>query len=793
MNKKLLFNYCLTASLLGALSPVRAVDAVAADTQTSAGQPEEVPEIVVTAQKREQRLGDVPISVTAASGDQLARQGIVSVGDLQKIVPGFTYALSSYGAPIYTLRGIGFYSASIAVAPTVSIYVDQVPLPFSRMAEGATLDIERVEVLKGPQGTLFGQNSTGGAINYIAAKPTNEFHAGGDITYGRYNEVDLDGFLSGPVSDTVEARLAVRTESRDGWQQNYVSPPVGTPNSITVSKNGVRNFNAARLLVDWHPSNNMKWEFNLNGWKDRSDSQASQKIAYAELTPGGYPGAPGSPNLQAQLAAYPNAPHDNTTAGFDPGISFRRNDGFYQGSARGDITLTPKITLTSITAFSHLNVFGPTDMDGTTLSDERVTVLGNVTSMSQEIRLSGVSMNNDELKWVVGGNYEYDDSKTNQLVNIGGSNSGLGPLRFYDFNLVHNDKVHTAAVFGDLEYEIVDSLTAQAAVRYTHRNDAFSGCGQDPGDGLIGTAFSVISSQLSGSPTSIAPGSCVTLGSNFKPIVPIVRQSLDEDNVSYRAGLSWKVTPATLLYVNTTKGYKAGAFESLPAVVASEFAPDRQESVVAYELGAKSFLLNRRLEVDGAIFHYDYKHKQIDGYINEPIFGVLPALVSIPKSRVEGVELNAAWRPAEGVAINIGGTYLDSRVTNDFDVAGAFGGTVNVNGDPFPDTPKWQITSDAQYEFPLNAKYNGYVGGGLSYHGASTGTFGGGPLFDIASYTLLDLRTGVETSDGRWRVELWGHNVTNRYYWSSVQHVEDTVDRVTGMPATFGITFSARM
>jgi iron complex outermembrane receptor protein len=228
-------------------------------------------------------------------------------------------------------------------------------------------------------------------------------------------------------------------------------------------------------------------------------------------------------------------------------------------------------------------------------------------------------------------------------------------------------------------------------------------------------------------------------------------------------------------------------------VLASEFVPDKQESVVAYELGVKSFLFNRRLEVDGAIFHYDYKDKQIDGYINEPIFGVLPALVSIPDSRVQGVELNTAWRPAQGVTINIGGTYLDSRVTKDFHVAGAFGGTVNANGAPFPDTPKWQITSDAQYEFPLTGKYNGYVGGGLSYHGASTGTFGGGPLFDIASYTLLDLRTGVETPDGRWRVELWGRNVTNRYYWTSVQHVEDTVDRVTGMPATFGITLSARL
>ncbi len=137
-------------------------------------------EIVVTAEKRSERINDVPMSISATTGDQLAKQQITSPEELQNIVPGLTYLKSNFGVPVYTIRGIGFIDSTLAASPAVSIYLDQVGLPYSAMAEGASFDLERVEVLKGPQGTLFGQNSTGGAINYIAAKPTEQPSAGGE-------------------------------------------------------------------------------------------------------------------------------------------------------------------------------------------------------------------------------------------------------------------------------------------------------------------------------------------------------------------------------------------------------------------------------------------------------------------------------------------------------------------------------------------------------------------------------------------------------------------------------------
>ncbi|HKQ81663.1 MAG TPA: TonB-dependent receptor plug domain-containing protein, partial [Steroidobacteraceae bacterium] len=188
---------------------------------------------------------DVPLSITAASGEQLARRGITDTAQLAKVVPGFTYQESNYGTPVFTIRGVGFFDGSFGASPTVTTYVDQVPLSYSLLTRGATLDLERVEVLKGPQGTLFGQNSTGGAINYIAAKPTSDFAAGAGVSYGRFNAIDAEGFVSGPLSDTVRMRVALRSESADGWQKSLTRPG---------DHFGEKEFYNGRVLLDWTPT-----------------------------------------------------------------------------------------------------------------------------------------------------------------------------------------------------------------------------------------------------------------------------------------------------------------------------------------------------------------------------------------------------------------------------------------------------------------------------------------------------------------------------------------------------------
>ena len=728
-----------------------------------------VAEIIVTAQKRSERLSDVPMSITAATGEQLRSRGVTQVADLEKVVPGFTYQPSAYGTPVFSIRGIGFFDVAVAVAPTVSVYVDQVPLPYSAMTEGASLDLERVEALKGPQGTLFGENSTGGAINFIANKPTPHLAAGLNVSYGNFDAVNVNGYVSGPLADNLSGRIAFSTDQRDDWQRSETRD----------AHLGQRNFTTGRILLDWKPRDDLRFELNANGWIDKSDTQAAQFVLFSPTVPNGYQ------DLAALLSAYKPAPDNARIADWDPTKSLRRNDYFYQTSLRADWEISRNVTLTSITAFSELKQDSPNDTDGTPYDNFFLTIHAKIQSVSQELRLSGHSMDG-RLNWMVGGNYEHDITHDNQLGDYTASNSGIGLLRYHDFYNSNNQRIETKAVFGSLDYKLPYNLTLSGSVRYTTVDDSFHGCLRDPGDGALAAAFS----QLASSP--IAPGACVTLEPppSLAP-VPIVRKALNQDNVSWRGGLSWKPDAGSLVYFNVTRGYKAGSFPTVPGLFPDQFDPVPQESVLAYELGFKKALMHQLVQVSGAGFYYDYTDKQILGYI-PTAFGNLPGLVSIPKSSVRGGELDISWRPVRGLALSAGGTYVDSRVDANFLTNDPFNNVVNIKGEGFPSTPRWQASGDAEYDFPVSERLKGYVGASGRYRSDTVAAFGGSPLFRIPAYGLLDLRAGIQSEDGRWRVEAWGRNVTDQFSITNVTHVVDTVARITGMPATFGVTLGFR-
>lgn len=726
----------------------------------------ELTEIIVTAQKRRERINDVPMSISAVTGDQLAQLGVTQVADLEKVVPGFTFQPSNYGTPVYSIRGIGFFDIAVAVAPTVSVYVDQVPLPYSVMAEGASLDVERVEVLKGPQGTLFGGNSTGGAINFIASKPTDSFAAGATVSYGNFDAVSANGYVSGPLSETVSARLALSTDQRSDWQKSQTRD----------DGLGERHFTVGRLLLDWEPADDLRFELNLNGWLNKSDTQAAQYVSYAPAVPNGYP------DITALLQAYQPAPNDNRVADWVPNTSLRRDDHFGQASLRADWDLSEAVTLTSITAFSDLKQVSPINTDGTPFGNFLMTINARIKSASQEVRLAGTS-DDDDLNWMLGANYQHDTTHDDQFGQMNGTNSGIGPVRFYDFINSNSQKIDTKAAFGSLDYQLPGDLTASASLRYTKAENDFRGCPYDAGDGALAAAFS----QLTSSP--IPPGGCVTLDPTTFAPVGEVRKSLNEDNVSWRTGLSWKPDSSTLVYGNVTKGYKAGSFPTIAALVPSQYEPVSQESVLAYEAGFKKGLFHQTFQVNGAGFYYDYSDKQILGYI-ATAFGNAPALVSIPKGIVKGVELDITWRPIEGLTLTGGATYVHTSVDKHFVANDPFGSSVDIQGEQFPSTPRWQLSGDAQYDFPISDALEGYVGVSGRYRSLSHAAFGNHPAFRIGAYGILDLRAGLRSEDGQWRVEAWGRNVTDRFYLTSVTHVVDTVARITGMPATYGLTLS---
>lgn len=774
--------------LMGTTALGIAMPAYAETAPEAAGAPEAAKEtigaddIIVTAQKRSERLSDVPVSITAATGEQLANAGITQVSDLEKVAPGLTFRPSTFGAPIFTIRGIGFYDVAVGVAPAVSIYSDQVPLPYPVMTEGASFDIERVEVLKGPQGTLFGQNSTGGAINYIPAKPTDAPAAGFDLTYGRFNQIDAQGFVSGPISGDLKGRIAVRHEYRDPWQISQSRPN---------DRLGRRDFTTGRMILDWD-RDNVRLELNANGWINKSDTQAAQFVRYEPTLPasaGGY-----TDQEPALLADIP-APDKARIADWDPGVSFRRDDYFYQLSARADIDLSDAVTLTSISAYSRFRQRQPLDTDGVDENNLRLTVNADIKSFSQELRLAGET---GRLLWMIGGNYGRDSTDDRQFGKFFASNSGVGPFRYSEFINVNGQKIRTKAVFGSLDYDLTDTLTAQVSARYNRQTNRFRGCLYDSGNGELAAAISFLSNVQRGFTdpiVNIAPGACVTVGEPGygTPLIPlpIVEKRLSEDNLSWRAGLSWKPGPDTLLYANVTRGYKAGSFPTIPGLAPTQFNPVKQETVLAFESGFKIAVLDRKLQLTGAGFYYQYDGKQIAGYL-PTAFGTLPGLVQIPRSSVRGAELGVNWRPVEGLTLNGGATYVDTRVDRTFVTNDPDGNFVDVKGESFPGTPKWQMNADLDYRVPAGSDLQLFMGGNVSYRSKSQGAFGGLDDFRVPGYAVLDLRLGVETTDARWKATLWGRNVTNKFYITNVSDVIDTVARMAGMPATYGVTLSYR-
>lgn len=752
-------------------------------------------EIVVTAQKREERLTDVPLSITATTGEQLQRQGITDTTQLTKLVPSFTYQQSAYGTPVLAIRGVGFLENSVTAGPTVTTYVDQVPLPFTVMTRGAILDIERVEVLKGPQGTLFGQNSTGGAINYIAAKPTSDFQAGVDVSYGRFNEAVASGFISGPLTQRVQARLALSTETMDGWQQSMTRP------GDTL---GRERFYNGRLLVDWQPLDTLDFELSVSGWQDRSDIPAAQLL---RVYPQGFLNARTGPIVDSFAANSPLAT-SLRDADWDPGFDFARDDQFYSASLRGDLELGEGLQLTSISAYSHMTTDRPIDIDGSAVTDFRYTEqTSTLESFSQELRLSG---DVGSLKWMVGGNYQRQHADEYQLLTHIGSQHTLdlsnlepffGPAgRIYlwpESAYINNQRPIQKSVFANAEFALTDRLTVRAAGRYTDEERRFNGCLADAGGtptaqfDVIRDAFALLSTALSMTPANIAPGGCLTM--NEVTLQPeLVRSSLNENNVSWRGGVDWKPASDSLLYATVAKGYKAGGYSVVPAILASQIAPVTQESLLSYEAGFKLSLAARTVQIDGAVFYYDYRDKQLIGNVTSD-FGRLPQLVNIPKSRVQGAELEMTLLPIDGLRISGGVSYLDSKVQrNPALPLDPLGQPTSFVGDAFPNTPRWQGVGDAEYSFAVSAALEAFLGGSVTWRTDSNANFGNLPLFEIPGYVLLDLRAGLASADGVWRAQLYGRNVTDKWYWVNVAATADSVVRAPAMPATYGVSLSYR-
>lgn len=760
---------------------------------------DQVDEIIVTAQKRSERLSDVGMAITAASGDQLRVQNVRDLNGLVRIDPSFVVTESNYGAPVYSIRGINYNDYSLAASPTVSVYQDEVPFSNPALTKAATLDLERVEILKGPQGTLYGQNATGGAINYIAAKPTPELGMGVNATYQSYNEFILNGFVSSPLTDTLGARVAFEMDRGGAYQRSY-------HRDDTL---GSKKIYKGRLSFQWDPAANLKASLTFNGFIDKSENRTGQVFAFIPTRPQNIANVAGMSQVTI-------APHNNRATDWFPGVRPRLDQKFGQVSGRIDYGLSDALTLTYLGSYERYRQRDVAQPIGANV-EQIIYNNGDVKSVFQELRLAG-DMADKRLNWLLGANYARDVVDEDQVQNSRGTTviyaltvNGKGQTAFA--STAHNVSV-SKAVYGNLDFKITDRLSVHGGGRYTWTDIDHGGCTRDVnGEAFaVANALQMIRQAQAGINNFVpaGPGECLTLGPNITPFY--YQQKLDQKNFSWRVGADFKPRPGTLLYATISKGYKAGSFPNITATVYSSLRPVVQESLLSYEAGVKSRLFGSWLEIDGSVFYYDYRNKQVAGRTVDPsgLFGVINVLVNVPKSREYGVEMGAKLRPLTGMVVNVQGTYLNSRVLGDTPGYNGFGVPTNYKGSAFPDAPRFSLLVDAQQNFGISDGLSGYVGVNFrhrssalsqlgTYDGFSSPATGGFPAGAYTSpstvlpgYELLSLRAGVESRDGRWNAQIFGNNVTNTYYLTHAQKFSDFVTRFAGTPATYGLSVGYR-
>lgn len=386
-----------------------AMNASAACAQTSATPPVPVSiptqadapasgDIVVTAQRRSESINRVPLSIQAFSGTQLTNSGVTDASSLPLLTSGLNFARSSANTPIYTMRGIGFNTPNLSSTSPVGAYYNEVALAYPYMTNGPIYDLERVEVLKGPQGTLYGRNTTGGLINFITNKPSKKLEAGLSTELGNYRTYNFEGYVSGPLSDTLGVRLAGRWENSDrGWQH-----------SVTRDERlGKKDRLALRGTVAWNPNDRLALDIVGSYWRDHSDTIAGQAVRLDADQPAFL--APG-------VAAGVRNDWTSTTADWDPydgsKPAFRTNGEFYGVSGRLSYKLNTELSIVSLTAYNHVKRHDMNDVDGTAQEVFTQLSTGHVGSFSQELRLVGQT---DRLNYTVGGYYSVDSIVDDQV------------------------------------------------------------------------------------------------------------------------------------------------------------------------------------------------------------------------------------------------------------------------------------------------------------------------------------------------------------------------------------------
>jgi iron complex outermembrane receptor protein len=732
-------------------------------------------EIVVTAQKREQGVNDVGITVNVFSEEQLQDFGIRSSSDLEKLVPGLTVTNAQpSGVPTFTIRGVGFQTFNAGASSTVGLYIDETNIPYSVLIGGALFDIERIEVLKGPQGDLYGRNSTAGQINFVSRKPTDELTAGATVSYGRFDVLDVEGYVSGQISDTAKGRLAVKyLRSDEGWQRSITRPD---------DELGALDEIALRGLLELDPTDSVNVLLNLHYNRNRSENIAGTALA---------------DNVGGALGPLPLSTGDSRAADWTPTHRPENDNDAIGASARISWNIDDGLALTSITAYDDFQRNDKYDTSGIPQSDADSTNDTSIKVFSQELRLEKTDLPG----WYLLGGlfYSKDEVDEDYLLINGGGILGLA-LGLNGLSTRWSQDTDSISAFGHVEKELGERWKLTLGARYTHENRDWTGCTYDSGDGTLAGLWNNILTPFllipAGAPDPglIGPGACGVY--DDIPTSPTFGQfSVFSDEIETNKGmgkisLDYSPTEDVLLFATLATGFKSGGFNGAAVQTHQGLLPYRPEELTSLELGVKTTLFDRRLQLNAAAFGYRYEDKQEGTIAVTPVGNIVVAITNVPKSEIYGVELESRWQLLDGLIWDLGVAYLDTEITEyqQIDpVASVWPDVVtfDASGNSLDNSPEWQATTGLTFTHPISDTLDFSVSGVLTYKDDSITV-----NQTIEGYTLINARIGVGSSDGKWSAFLWGRNLGDEYYYTSESISNSTTIRLNGQPITYGISLS---
>jgi iron complex outermembrane recepter protein len=772
-------------------------DACVAQSAAGAGQPvaeanadtagEGLQEVVVTAQKRAENLQNVPVSVTALTATQLGSLKLDDASTLATQIPNLQVnGIVGEGSPLFSLRGVSMFDYSLSQSSPVASYIDEVYKGNFVLFGVELYDLERVEVLRGPQGTLYGKNTTGGAINFITHKPGFDTEGYIKAGTGNYDRREVQGaFQTGLIPDRLAVRVAATYTKADGFVHNILP---GHPDLEGVDQYGVR------VSVLLRATDSLS--FTLRYSKSMQDPQN-----YAII-----PGRVSALGIGLVGAYYPTS--DGTPGGVPlsnnqvaQNYTPRRRQDNQAVSLTTNWTLSDSYAVTAISSWDQGSLFNPEGTDGAAIDIFKIPYFGKTHQVAQDIRLS--TTGTEALSYILGAYYQHEaifNSTENRFYNFLDYN-GDGQINYQDcvdssFNTpgagyaaglfvnpscrYYNsfDQIKNSwAVYSDGSYKLSDAFKLRAGVRYNHDTgeqknalDQLRGPDEVPIANILAADVPVL--MLPGS-----PGYEQAVNQKFS-------QGFHNSSVTGRAGIDFTPTRDSLLYLSYSRGYRSAAFNAQFLFTNSDFTTVKPETLDSVEAGFKTSWLANRLQVDGAVFHYQYKNQQI---INVYPTGQQP-LVNLGKSKIDGGEIEITARPVRTFMARLGLGFLNSKVQEGRLASG------DISGQKLPNAPSVSGNVSADWDAWTGSVVGVRLHADASHSAKQYLALPQEEAISQKAYSLVNARLTLHGAADNWDIGLWGNNLGNTFYLTNAVDLQGLgYDyRHRGVPRTYGVDATYR-